>query len=350
MFGKFMNNFYYGKSGKGDYRKEDMPTTRWALFWEMLKIRFSGLVRLNLMYVVAWLPALIVAGYTILSMYSGLVTLTELQTSAAAGEATAAELTNYQSIFAEGVKALLLRGLLFLIPCIAITGPCTAGVSYVTRNWARDEHAFIWSDFKDALKENWKQALAISSITGFVPIILYVCWAFYGQMTSTSMLYLIPQVLSLTVGLLWLMSLMYTYPLMVTYKLTFRELLRNSLILTVGRLPMTAGLKLLSLVPTAIAVAVAYLTPYLQWAVLGYFAYYLIIGYSLSRFVYASYSNAAFDRFINPNIEGATVNQGLYVEEDDDEPEADASAEIPPVDDSFPVETYPPKLPRDDQE
>ena len=28
MFGRFMNNYYYGKSGKGDFRKEDLPETR----------------------------------------------------------------------------------------------------------------------------------------------------------------------------------------------------------------------------------------------------------------------------------------------------------------------------------
>ena len=60
MFGKLMNNFYYGKSGKGDYRKEDLPKNRWELFWEMLRIRFSALMRLNLMYMVVWLPAMIV--------------------------------------------------------------------------------------------------------------------------------------------------------------------------------------------------------------------------------------------------------------------------------------------------
>ena len=41
MFGKMFNQFYYGKSGKGDFRKEDRPKNRWQLFWEMLKIRFS---------------------------------------------------------------------------------------------------------------------------------------------------------------------------------------------------------------------------------------------------------------------------------------------------------------------
>ena len=33
MFGKFMNNYYYGKSGKGDFRKEDLPETRKQLFF-----------------------------------------------------------------------------------------------------------------------------------------------------------------------------------------------------------------------------------------------------------------------------------------------------------------------------
>ena len=28
MFGRMMNNYYYGKSGKGDFRKDDLPETR----------------------------------------------------------------------------------------------------------------------------------------------------------------------------------------------------------------------------------------------------------------------------------------------------------------------------------
>ena len=60
MFGRMMNNYYYGKSGKGDFRKEDMPETRMQLFWEMLRTRLASLVRLNLIYAVIWLPAIIV--------------------------------------------------------------------------------------------------------------------------------------------------------------------------------------------------------------------------------------------------------------------------------------------------
>ena len=48
MFGKMMNSYYYGKSGKGDFRKDDMPETRMQLFWDTLRTRLSGLCRLNL--------------------------------------------------------------------------------------------------------------------------------------------------------------------------------------------------------------------------------------------------------------------------------------------------------------
>ena len=60
MFSKLMNSYYYGKSGKGDYRREDLPKNRWQLFWEMLRIRFSGICRINLMTCVAWIPTMIV--------------------------------------------------------------------------------------------------------------------------------------------------------------------------------------------------------------------------------------------------------------------------------------------------
>ena len=60
MFGRMMNNYYYGKSGKGDFRKDDMPETRMQLFWDTLKTRLAGLFRLNLLYMLIWLPAMIV--------------------------------------------------------------------------------------------------------------------------------------------------------------------------------------------------------------------------------------------------------------------------------------------------
>ena len=322
-----MNRYYYGKSGKGDYTKEDLPETRWQLFWEMLRVRFSALFKLNVMYAVAWLPAIIVIGRALMLGFSGLNNLAQLQEQAAAGEIAMEVLETMSGDFFEAVKAIVLQTLLLLVPCLALTGPATAGISYVTRNWARDEHAFVWSDFVDALKANWKQALITSAITGCVPLLLYVCTLFYGEMARTSVVFMLPMVLCLMMGILWLMSLLYMYPQMVTYDLTYKHLVRNSLIMVIGRLPMTVGLKLLSLVPALICAAVCLFTPYALYAILIYGVYYAVIGFALSRFVAASYANAVFDRYLNINIEGAEVGRGLYKEEENDLDE-DESAEF----------------------
>ena len=105
MFGKMMNRYYYGKSGKGDYTPEDLPQTRWQLFWEMLRVRFSALIRLNLMYAVAWLPVIYVIGRGILLWYSGVVNLADAQAQMEAGEMTAEALA--QLSCGEALDALL---------------------------------------------------------------------------------------------------------------------------------------------------------------------------------------------------------------------------------------------------
>lgn len=304
MFGKFMNNYYYGKSGKGDYTKDDLPTNRWQLFWEMLRTRLSGLCRLNLMYMLIWLPTMIVLMMGVTSMFSGLTT-EEGEIVENAGEL---------------LQSIVQGTLLLLVPCIGITGIATPGVAYVTRNWSRDEHAFIWSDFKDAVKANWKQSLPISLITGFLPIAVYVGWTFYGDMSQTSALMALPQVLVLMVGIMWALAVTYMHPLIVSYQLRFRDVLRNAFIIAVARLPMSVGIRLLHCVPVVIAVALAMVVNPI-YCMLGLFAYYFLFGFAFSRFITASYTNGVFDKYINSRIEGAAVNRGLNTDVDDDDDE-----------------------------
>ena len=318
MFSKWMNSFYYGKSGKGDYTPENLPTNRWQLFWEMLRVRLSALVRLNLMYVLPWLPTMIVL------MIGALSFLTSLNNMVDSGEVIAV---------GELLGSVVAPTLLLLVPCITITGPFTSGVCYVTRNWARDEHAFIWSDFKDAVKENWKQSIVISFITSLVPLMLYVCWNFYGSMANDNAFMVVPQVLTMMIGLMWCLGVTYFHPLIVSYKLRMRDVIRNGLLLAVARLPMSIGLRLLHALPMIIGVVLMlFVSP--MYCMLGLFAYYLLIGFSLSRFVTASYTNAVFDKYINARIEGAVVNRGLYVPDDDDDEGDEDTVDHPAADDS----------------
>jgi uncharacterized membrane protein YesL len=225
----------------------------------------------------------------------------------------------------------MLKMLAILIPCIALTGPFTAGMSYVTRNWARDEHAFIWSDFRDAVKENWKIPLVLSTVTGVLPLLVYLGWVTYGGMAANNMIMIIPQMLVVLAGIIWSLSITYMHPLTVTYDLKMKDVIRNGLLLGVARLPFSVGIRLLHCVPALITVAAVWffgLDVMLALVLLS--GYYMIIGFGLSRFITASYTNAVFDRFINSRIEGAKVNQGLREKEEDeaDEDEAEKETEV----------------------
>jgi len=335
MFGKMMNNYYYGKSGKGDFRKDDMPATRMQLFWDTLRTRLSGLCRLNLVYTVIWLPAMLVMLLMTSQIYGNLNAYmlvqendyaayveraTEAGTEVTVTEEQYNELKSQEVNIGDYLNGSIFQMLLILFPCIAITGPFTAGFSYVTRNWARDEHAFIWSDFKDAIKANWKIPLVLSIITGALPLLVYQGWITYGQMANQNAILVIPRVLVILVGVIWAISITYMHPLTVTYDLKLMNVIRNGLLLGVARLPFSVGIRLLHCVPTLIAAAAVWFFGLdLMMALVILCGYYVIIGFGLSRFITASYTNAVFDRFINSRIEGAKVNQGLREAEDDDE-------------------------------
>lgn len=328
MFGKFMNNYYYGKSGKGDYRKEDLPHNRMQLFWEMLRVRLSGLFRLNLMTIIAWVPLMVILAQYLSNVYGLLGMIAQVDSDRAA--ATAEQLQMYAQS-AELFYSFTFMSLLYAIPAIAITGPFQAGMAYVTRNWARDEHAFAWSDFKDAFKENWKQALGVSTITGILPLLMLVSYRFYGAMAGDNVLFIVPQMLALTVGGLWMLALVFLYPMMVSYKVNFRTLLKNTLLISVGRLPQVLLVRLIMLVPAIIVALLLLFTPYGLYGMMALAGYYLLIGNGLARFVYASFANAVFDRFINPHIEGAVVNRGIADPENLDDDEDEEEPETAPA-------------------
>ena len=350
MFGRLMNNYYYGKSGKGDFKKDDLPDNRFQLFFEMLRVRLSGLCHLNLITVLAFAPLIFVLLMTVNTYLSGLslqydmaqavnaagITLESASQAdidayiaqgaevLASGEYSAAQIEFWKTVCTPDGSRSFLAGLLYnltklLIPCILITGPVEAGIAYITRNWARDEHAFVWSDFKDAVKGNWKQGLGVSAITSVMPIVIYIGWNFYSSYSVNNVLFMVPQMLMLLIGIIWALGLTYMYPMMVSYKVKFRELLRNSLILGVARLPQTVAVNLLHLVPAAIVVLLLFFTSIGYYALLILVIYYIVLGITLARFINASLANAVFDRFINSHIEGAKVNRGLRQDTDEDD-------------------------------
>lgn len=289
--GGLFHNYFYGKRSQKDFTEADLPKTRLQLFFSVLKVRRGSMVGLNLLYLLIWLPAV---AWTFLNIIQlNMLLSQELE--------SLAELNN-----------LIYSYLLVLFPLIAITGPFTAGASRVMRNWARDEHSFVWSDFKDAVKQNLKQSLLYSVIDGAFPLIAYLCVYYYMSLAANSAVFYLPMALILIVFILWELAKMLIPPMMVSYTLKFRELIKNSVIITMAALPKAILTRLITLfVPILIIVCNLILPSAASWVATIGIALYAILLLSFNRLVIASYANASFEKFINPKIEGAQIDIGL---------------------------------------
>ena len=310
------DRFYYGKAGKRDYSEMDMPKTRVSLFFLVLKDHFFDLMKVNFLQLIFWVPFIIWTNINLTAVQS-------VDTAALlAAEGGAQQLTGMLSSY-------LIVYLLGLVPCIAITGPASAGSAYIMRNWARDQHAFLFSDFKDAFKSNWKQALLVSVLTSVIPVLAYTAVVFYGEMAVSNKLMLMPLIVVLSATLMWALMLPLIYPMMIGYELKIGAIIKNAFLMTAARLPHMAVARLLTFIPIAILIWGVLFGNMLS--VVGVLVYYIVFGFALSSLIYASFANGVFDKFLNPHIEGAPMGLGLrprtiedeILEEEDDEDEDD---------------------------
>ena len=315
----FFDRFYYGKAGKHDYTEMDMPKTRVSLFFLVLKDHIFDLIKVNLLQVVFWIPFMI---WTFINLAA--IQSIDVE-SIMAQEGGAMEIMN-------AIASYLVMWLIGLIPCLAITGPSSAGAAYVMRNWARDQHAFLFSDFKDAFRSNWKQALGVSCITALVPTLVYTGVTYYSQMANSNALMMVPLVLVLSIALMWALMLPLLYPMMIGYELSFKYLIKNAFLMAAATLPQMVLCRLITLIPVAALVLGVYFGNGIVLLVVS--LYYLLFGFAFSRLLYASVANGVFDKYLNPHIEGAQVGMGLrpadadeLLDDEDDEDESDEGTE-----------------------
>ncbi|MBP3427354.1 MAG: YesL family protein [Clostridia bacterium] len=316
----FFDRLYYGKAGKRDYSEMDMPKNRVSLFFLVLKDHLFDLIKVNLLQLVFWIPFII---WT----YLNLMAIQSLDIAAVMGT------ENGAAVLLSEIASFVVMWLIGLVPCIAITGPSSAGAAYIMRNWARDQHAFLFSDFKDAFKGNWKQALGVSVLTSFAPLLTYTAVAYYGQLANSNLAMMLPLVLVVAVMMVWTLMLPLLYPMMIGYELTFRNLIKNALLMAVACLPKMVLSRIITFIPLAILFVFGVYYGY-GIVIVIMVLYYLLFGFAFSKLVYASFANGVFDKYLNPHIEGAQVGMGLrpddaelYDDLDDDEDEEDEEQE-----------------------
>ncbi len=126
---------------------------------------------------------------------------------------------------------LILINLLYIVSCIPIVtiGPATAGITKLLRNYAREEHAFIWGDFIETAKKNFKQAFLYATLDLIVTVFLIFDFLAIGNIANRVMSILCMAAIFLAFTV-WSFMRFYIYNMMVTFHLTFKQLIKNAFI------------------------------------------------------------------------------------------------------------------------
>ena len=88
-------------------------------------------------------------------------------------------------------------------------------------------------------KENWKQSILMMLINGIALLLFSVNVRFYGSIVSEGFFYLLLYYFMFILAIIFVMMNMFVFPMIVTYRLKLRQILRNAFILTMVKLPLT---------------------------------------------------------------------------------------------------------------
>lgn len=121
---------------------------------------------------------------------------------------------------------------LIFLPVILLF-PFLAGLTMVTRNYAREEHAFIFSDFVDAVKGNWQKFLIDGVICYLLTILFSISIPYYFSLSTHNVIYFVAAAICSGFLLIFIFSQYYVPVLIVTFDLNMKQILKNSLIFSV---------------------------------------------------------------------------------------------------------------------
>ncbi len=134
----------------------------------------------------------------------------------------------------EAMMTDLVLRFIFVMGIIVLwgSGPASAGIAYILRNYSRREHAWVWADFIYAIRQNFGQSILVMVIDILVMFLSATALNFYSQMFSGTILTYIYVAFAFILCLYTFMHF-YVYQFMVTYKDSIRQIYRNSFVFAI---------------------------------------------------------------------------------------------------------------------
>ncbi len=165
------------------------------------------------------------------------------------------------------------------------SGPVSAAYAYVTRSFTRSQPVWVVSDGFDKFKENFRQSIGLVVIDMIIIFLGFTAFRFYGM--RTDILSSIACMVIVFAFAIYTVAHIFMYQIMITYECKFKDIIKNSLLMTMAKLPMCVLLVLI----TGILCVVIFGT-------LGFFSIivYATIGMSLTRFPLEFYAARVIEK------------------------------------------------------
>ncbi|NLO38133.1 MAG: YesL family protein [Ruminiclostridium sp.] len=281
--------FDYTKEGPG-IPKDAPPKSRFVIFFEVLGRKFWKIIRVNLMFGVFNIPAFLFL-LIFAASYSHLFIPPEIPE------------TDQLRYLLGGTVPLL--SVFLCLPMITV-GPAQAGMTYILRNFSREEHAFLWSDFIEHAKKNFKQSMIVGTINLFITVLVIVLINFYFRLPG-SLLITAASTILIVIFVMFMMMSMYIYPMMVTFNLTIRQLYKNALSFAIMKLIPNL---LILILCSALVIVSFYFNP--------------VIGYILFIFITMALISFITNFYVYPKLDKYMIQPTLQKKEEEQVPVQDS--------------------------
>lgn len=210
----------YNKPGPGV--SKDAPVKKpFFRFWEVYFRKFFDLIKLNMLFAIP-------TAVTIVLVFAF-------------------------GFFISGINQSL--SFLGYLPFVLLS-PFVAGLTFVCRNYAREEHAFILSDFWDAVKNNWKQFLINGLICYVFYMLMSVAISFYSTQVQQNSLLYVSLVVCLVLAFLFICAQFYIPVMIITFDLSLSKIYKNALIFAI--IGLWRNLMLIAIIGVFILAAVIF--------------------------------------------------------------------------------------------
>ena len=300
-----IDKFFMGAEKSEGYARSSLPTSRWELFWDIFKGRFTKIMLLNILLIVFCLPvvALFLFRTVIISGYGAMYPFAQ---GLGSGYGAMISLVGLSEDVVLNVNLIVyaLSPVVFLIASIGV-----AGAAYIARNLVWTEGIFVTNDFWRGIRQNLKQMLLIALVYSFIfyffTASISLCDKAIVMGEGISWLFTISKIVLYLFFICYSIMTLHMITMSVTYELKFIQLMKNAFLFTIAFIPQNLFFLAVAIIPFILLLLGGI------FEAIGIIMI-LLFGGSYLLLVWTNYSHWIYDKHINDHVKGAKKKRGIY--------------------------------------